>query len=173
MAEDDTAKTQDDAAGAAAAPGLVVNAQYLKDLSFENPRAPHVLANLQQPPGVQVNVDVQAERLGEDVFEVALRIRGEAAKDDETIFMVECVFAGVFTVTGAPADALRPILLIEAPRLLFPFARAIVADATRDGGFPPLLVNPVDFVDLYRRRLAAEQAQGEGPTASEDAPAVN
>ncbi|MEM7522429.1 MAG: protein-export chaperone SecB, partial [Pseudomonadota bacterium] len=144
MAEDDAATTPEDAgaegAGAAVAPGLVVNAQYLKDLSFENPRAPHALANLQTPPGVSVNVDVQAERLGEDVFEVALRIRGEATKDDETIFVVEAVFAGVFTVTGAPAESLRPILLIEAPRLLFPFARSIVADATRDGGYPPLLV---------------------------------
>jgi len=173
MADDDAAKAPAAAPGAATAPGLVVNAQYLKDLSFENPRAPHVLANLQQPPGVQVNVDVQAERLGEEVFEVALRIRGEASKDDETIFMVEVVFAGVFTVTGAPADALRPILLIEAPRLLFPFARAIVSDATRDGGYPPLLVNPVDFVDLYRRRLASEQAQnGDGDPAA-GSPAVN
>lgn len=162
MADDDQTGAQDAeapaAAGAAAAPGLVVNAQYLKDLSFENPRAPHVLANLQTPPGVQVNVDVQAERLGEEVFEVSLRIRGEATKDEETVFVVESVFAGVFTVTGAPAEALRPILLIEAPRLLFPFARAIVADATRNGGYPPLLVNPVDFVDLYRRRVAAEQS---------------
>ena len=156
-------------AGADTAPSLIVNAQYLKDLSFENPRAPHTLANLQTPPGVQVNVDVQADRLGENVFEVALRIRGEASKDDETIFVVETVFAGVFTVSGTPKDSLGPILLIEAPRLLFPFARAIVADATRDGGYPPLLVNPVDFVDLYRRRLAAEQkAAGATPTADGD-----
>ncbi|MEM6490954.1 MAG: protein-export chaperone SecB [Pseudomonadota bacterium] len=173
MADDDapveTETTANDGksegAGAAAAPGLVVNAQYLKDLSFENPRAPHVLANLQTPPSVQVNVDVSAERLGEEVFEVSLKIRGEATKDEETVFMVESVFGGVFTVTGAPPETLRPILLIEAPRLLFPFARAIVADATRNGGYPPLLVNPVDFVDLYRRRMAAEQAAKSEPSA--------
>ena len=142
-------------------PSLVVNAQYLKDMSFENPRAPHALANMAEPPAVQVNVDVQADRLGDTAYEVTLTINAEASKDGEAVFVVEVVFAGVFTVTGAEDDVLRPILLIEAPRLIFPFARAIVAGATRDGGFPPLLVNPIDFVDLYRRRISAEREAAE------------
>lgn len=141
------------------APSLLVNAQYLKDMSFENPRAPHALTNMAEPPAVQVNVDVQADRLGETAYEVALTINAEATRDDETVFVVEVVFAGVFTVTNASQEILGPILLIEAPRLLFPFARAVVAGATRDGGFPPLLVNPIDFADLYRRRQAQQAAK--------------
>ena len=149
------------------APSLLVNAQYLKDMSFENPRAPHALTNMAEPPAVQVNVDVQADRLGETAYEVALTINAEATRDDETVFVVEVVFAGVFTVTHAGPDILGPILLIEAPRLLFPFARAVVAGATRDGGFPPLLVNPIDFADLYRRRQAQ---QAEKPNIADQEP---
>lgn len=152
------------------APSLIVNAQYLKDLSFENPRAPHALTNMAQPPAVQVNVDVQADRLGESVYEVTLTINAEASKDGEAVFVVEVVFAGVFTITNAPPQFLRPVLLIEAPRLLFPFARAIVAGATRDGGFPPLLVNPIDFADLYRRRIATDQ---DGASIADQEPAGN
>lgn len=89
-----------------------------------------------------------------------MKLAATATRDEQTVFIVEAAFAGVFALTGVADEYLKPVLLIECPRLLFPFARAIVADATRDGGFPPLMIQPVDFTDMYRRQIA-ESAQGE------------
>jgi preprotein translocase subunit SecB len=138
---------------------LSVNAQYIKDLSFESP---NVLRIITQPsastPEVAFNLGVQVNGVGPESFEVTLSVRAEAKRDGIVAFIVELAYGGVFTITGAPAEQLEPILFIEAPRLLFPFARAIVADLTRDGGYTPLMLNPIDFVDLYRRKLAERQA---------------
>lgn len=138
-------------------PGLMIGAQYIKDLSFENPQGPEVLAGMQQNPQVNIEVHTNARELGEDVHEVTLFIRGEAQSDDKTVFIVELTYGGIVTVNVADAEAVKPILLIEAPRHLFPFARAIVANVTRDGGFPPLLINPLDFAGMYLQQHGMSQ----------------
>ncbi|MGB8275557.1 MAG: protein-export chaperone SecB [Alphaproteobacteria bacterium] len=136
---------------------FMVNAQYIKDFSFENPRAPNSLIATKEQPQVEVNVNVSAKALRENLYEVALAIRVDAKAADEPAFITELVYAGVFTIINLSEEQLRPMLLIECPRILFPFARRIIGDATRDGGFPPLLINPIDFADLYRRQYALEQ----------------
>ena len=144
---------------------ILLNAQYLKDLSFESPGVPQSLVATQQPSNVSLGIDVAVQQLDAERFEVVLNFRGQAQTESATVFLIELAYAGLFTLSGIPQDQLQPILFIEAPRLLFPFARAIVADVTRDGGFPPLLVNPVDFVDMYRRRLAEGQHEGAQPAS--------
>lgn len=150
-----------------AAPQIQIAAQYVKDLSFENPNAPHSLSAGQQPQ-VSVNVDVRTNQLGENAWEVVLSIRGDAKAGDRQAFIVELSYAGIATLTGVQKEHTAPLLLIEVPRLLFPFARAVIAEATRNGGFPPLLVQPIDFADLFRRQLQTlrdRQNTGAGATA--------
>lgn len=136
---------------------LIVNAQYIKDFSFENPRAPQSLIQQTTQPSVDINVDVKAQNLGPDVFEVVLTINATARAQDEPVFLVELAYGTVVTVKNTPAEMLAPLILVEAPRIVFPFARAIIANATRDGGFPPLMINPIDFADLLRRQQAETQ----------------
>jgi preprotein translocase subunit SecB len=157
--------------GGAAMPGgngagaqqLIVNAQYIKDLSFENPRAPHSLMQQKDPPEVQLGVDVKAQALGQDIYEVVLTINANAKTAGEAVFVAELAYGAVVTLRNVPAERLPALLLVETPRLLFPFARSIVAAATREGGFPPLLLHPVDFAELLRRQQAT---QVDGPVAS-------
>ena len=132
---------------------LVVNAQYIKDLSFENPRAPQSLFQQQSgPPEVEINVDVKARNLAPDSFEVVLTINCSARSGGEPVFIVELAYAAMVGVRNTPEAMMPMMILVEVPRILFPFARAIVANATRDGGFPPLLINPIDFAELLRRQ---------------------
>jgi len=140
-------------------PGIHVLAQYLKDLSFENPGAPASLQPSDKTPKLNVNVNVNARPQSETAFEVELKLEGNAQRGDDTLFIVEVSYAGIFQVRNLPKEHVQPMLLIECPRLLFPFARQIVADATRQGGFPPLMIDPVDFAALYRQRLAQMTAQ--------------
>jgi len=142
----------------AGAQQLIVNAQYIKDLSFENPRAPHSLMQQKEPPEVQLGVDVKAQSLGQDIYEVVLTISANATTAGEAVFVVELAYAAVVTVRNTPQELLPMLLLVETPRLLFPFARGVVATATREGGFPPLLLHPVDFADLLRRQQAVQTA---------------
>ncbi|HER26132.1 MAG TPA: protein-export chaperone SecB, partial [Rhodospirillales bacterium] len=122
----------------AEAPPIAINAQYIKDLSFEAPGTPGIFAKMKSgAPDVSINVNVNAQPLDSNVFEVQLHIRGECSIGETTAFVTELVYGGVFTL-NVPQEHLQAVLLIECPRLLFPFARNIVADATRDGGFPPL-----------------------------------
>lgn len=137
---------------------LALVVQYLKDISFENPRAPASLAGTQAVPQIKVGVDVQARRRTEEQYEVDLHVTATAEREGDTTFMVEMVYGGVFALRNIPEQSLQPVLLIECPRLLFPFARRILADVTRDGGFPPLLLDPIDFTALYRRQLMQQQA---------------
>jgi len=130
-------------------PHVQVHAQYVKDLSFENPEAPKSIANQNNPPNIEVSVDVGARNLTDLQFEVELRITANAKIADTKAFVVEVLYAGVFTLHNTAEEKLKQVCLIECPRLLFPFARRIVADATRDGGFPPLLLEPIDFAALY------------------------
>jgi preprotein translocase subunit SecB len=154
------------------APPLVVNAQYVKDLSFEVPGAPQIYSTLRNPPQVAVNLDVQVKRLSDEqlVFEVTLVARVEATKPAEPVtsgaangglngsegpsivFLAELSYAGIFTLNGIPDNQIEPVLVVEGPRLLFPFARNILADVTRDGGFPPVLLGPIDFLALWHAR---------------------
>jgi preprotein translocase subunit SecB len=152
---------------------LVINAQYIKDFSFENPRAPHSLMQQQQQqaPEVSLGVDVNAKGLAQDVYEVSLVTRAEAKMGGDTVFVVELTYGAVVTLQNVPQDQLGFALLVESPRLMFPFARAIVAGATREGGFPPLMLHPIDFAELWRRRQEQE-AQAAAGTASGDMPVV-
>lgn len=154
-------------------PPLAVNLQYVKDLSFEVPGAPLIYTTLRTAPRVDINLDVQVRRLqeGQHTFEVTLAIRAEAreapqgngaeppAEGGVRVFLAELAYAGIFTLTNVPENAVEPLLLVECPRLLFPFARTILADVTRDGGFPPVMLQPIDFVALWQSRRAQAAAQ--------------
>ncbi len=139
--------------------GIHVLGQYVKDISFENPGAPKSLRQTEKPPQLDVNVNVGARPQSNTEYEVEIKIEAKATRGDETLFIVEVTYAGVFQIQNVPPEHIHPLALIECPRLLFPFARQIVADATRQGGFPPLLIDPVDFAALYRRRVAEAAAQ--------------
>ena len=149
-------------------PQLGITSQYIKDLSFENPSAADRPPEAERSPDIQVNVQVAVRRLEAPNFEVTLQITANAKYQEKPVFLVELTYAGVFTLIGIPQEALEPTLLVECPRLLFPFARRIVADVTRDGGFPPLLLGPIDFLALYRNGQA--QAQAAQAQAGQDQP---
>jgi preprotein translocase subunit SecB len=138
-------------------PQLNVVAQYIKDFSFENPNAPQSLQTGGEAPQISIQINVDANPLSETDIEVAIKLDGKAEMAGNLIFRFELVFAGIFRVRNVPQESLNAIVLIECPRLLFPFAREIIATAVRNGGFPPLLLDPVDFVSLYRQKM--EQLQ--------------
>jgi len=129
--------------------------QYVKDLSFENPNAPAVY-QWQGQPRIDVQFNIGAQQAGDDVHEVILKIDVRAEAADKVAFQVELAYAGLFALRNVPEDQIQPFLLAEAPRLLFPFARRVLADAVRDGGFPPLLLEPIDFGALYMSQLEAQ-----------------
>lgn len=137
-------------------PQIILRAQYIKDLSFENPQAPSSLMALKEPPKVDMSMDLTAQRLSDDLFELTMQFNIRALAE-RTVFLVDMVYAGVFSLTGIPEDKLEPVILIECAHQLYPFARRIVSDVTRDGGFPPLLLEPIDFARMYfeKRRSAA------------------
>lgn len=183
---------QQRASGAADQKGFAIHTQYIKDFSFENPNAPGIYLAMKQSPQIQVNLDVKAARLNEQMFEILLSVHveakaktepkadaeGEAAQPGErTAFMVELQYGALVSAGKELTDQQRELLLlIEVPRYLFPFAREVIATATRDGGFPPLLINPVDFSRLYQERRqraqqAAQQNGGAAPEASAQQPA--
>ncbi len=154
----------DVAPGAPTPQQLIINAQYLKDLSFESPRSPHSLLTQREAPEVSLNVDVKARSLGPDVYEVMLDISANAKHGAETAFLVELTYGAVTTIQNTPQDIVPFLLFVETPRIMFPFARAILAEATRDGGFPPLLINPIDFMELMRRNQAGAPQQQAQPS---------
>ena len=161
MAEHPSANGEGAPQAAQPAPRLSIVTQYVKDMSFENPRAP---LGLQQNtrPEIQIRVDVRTAEMGDGRYEVVIDINVDAKAGDAPVFLVELSYGGLFELANIPPDSLQPLLQIECPRLLFPFARRVVADATRDGGFPPLMIDPIDFVTLFRRKL---QAGGEAAQA--------
>ena len=138
-------------------PQLTVVSQYIKDFSFENPNAPKSLTGRQEQPQIGIQINVGANPLTETDIEVVLKLEGKAETGASLLFRFELEFAGVFRIRNVPQESLNPVVLIECPRLLFPFAREIVATAVRNGGFPPLLLDPVDFVGLYRQKMAQQQ----------------
>jgi preprotein translocase subunit SecB len=142
--------------GAPNMPTFAVVAQYIKDLSFENPGAPNALT---QRPQIEFGIDMQARRGDAEHFEVEMRLRVNATNEGKPMFLIELTYAGLFRLQNIPEEAVQQILMIQAPHTLFPFARRIIADVARDGGMPPLMIEPIDFVALYQAR----QAQGGQP----------
>ena len=139
-------------------PSLRILGQYLKDLSFENPNAPQTLAPQQTQPDINISVNVNARNLAPTDFEVELHLDAKATLQDKVIFAAELVYAGTFRLENFPAQMMHPAVLIECPRILFPFARQILAEATRNGGFPPLMLDPIDFTAMYQKRLQQQSA---------------
>jgi preprotein translocase subunit SecB len=145
-------------------PQLNVLGQYIKDFSFENPNAPRSLQPTQTQPAINIQINVGVQQLAETEFEVSINLEGKAESAGSVLFAFELTFAGVFRIVNVPQDTIQPLVMIECPRLLFPFAREIVATTVRNGGFPPLLLDPVDFVALYQQR-AAQMQQAQPPSA--------
>ncbi len=145
-------------AGQTAGQSLNILAQYVKDLSFESPGAPRSLRGRDTAPGIGINVNLAANPLSDKEFDVVLTLSAKAAVEQDVLFNVELTYGGVFRLEGFPQEHMLPLLFIECPRLLFPFARQIIAEATRNGGFPPLLLDPIDFGQMFQRRIAEEQA---------------
>src|SRR4029077_11924583 len=136
-----------------APPQLNVLAQYVKDLSFENPNSPRSLQQQQQRPAINIQINVNAKPLAENDYEVELKSEGRAETPGLFLFSFDLLYAGVFRIVNVPQENIHAIIMIECPRLLFPVARRIVGNAVRNGGFPPLMIAPVDFVSLYRQKL--------------------
>lgn len=141
-------------------PMLSALAQYAKDISFENPNAPRSLQPQNEGPQIGIQVNVNAKQLSDTDFEVDLTLEGNAKVGNEVLFAFDLTYSGVFRLQNLPADQLHPAVMIECPRLLFPFARQIVAEAVRNGGFPPLYIDPIDFLALYRQKAAEGQLEG-------------
>jgi preprotein translocase subunit SecB len=157
----DAAAFPADNGAAGAQPQLRVLAQYVKDMSFENPGAPQSLRAGQDQPAIDLQIDVNAIALadGPGLYEVALRMKANATRGTEVVFIAELVYAGLFEFQNISGPDFEPILLIECPRTIFPFARRVLADMTREGGHMPLMLDPIDFVSLYRAQLDARQQQ--------------
>ena len=139
-------------------PQLNVLTQYVKDFSFENPNAPKSLTPGQQP-AINIQINVNAKPVADNDFEVELKLEGKAESSGTMLFSFDLVYSGIFRILNVPQENIHAVMMIECPRLLFPFAREIIATAVRNGGFPPLLIDPVDFVGLYRQRMNELQAQ--------------
>jgi preprotein translocase subunit SecB len=154
MTDIDVAATDQGNGGESTEPGVRVLAQYIRDLSFENPRAPDALRQTGAQPQMDVGVEMNARGRDDGFFEVDLKLSARATREDGPLFHVEVLYGGVFQITGVPPEALEEALLIECPRFLFPFARRIIADVTSDGGFPPFLLDPIDFAGIYAARRA-------------------
>ena len=167
MSDSQTPDDKTDPQGQEAKTAVSVLAQYVKDLSFESPKAPVSLQQRDKAPTINITVNVGARALNDKDFEVNLNLEAKSVVDSETTFQVELQYAGIFRIAGMKQEHLQPFLLIEGPRMLFPFARQIIADAVRNGGFPPLLIDPIDFVGLYRQNMArTAQKQSDGGAAA-------
>ena len=162
-ADDKTAKSSNGKAAAPAPePVVQVLGQYVKDLSFENPNAPQSFQQQQQTqqPKLDITIAVGVREMGDNVHEVMLSVENRLSKDKMVLFHLQLEYAGAFRVEGLPEDVKNQVLRIQCPTLLFPFVRRLVADLTRDGGFPQLYLDPIDFGQLYMQELAKQQAAG-------------
>ncbi len=144
---------------------IVMHAQYVKDLSFEHPNAPQTLLNPGVQPNVEIGVNVIANKIDDDRYEVILKLTASAVNENKTLFLVDLSYAGIASVADVEPQNINPLVMIQGPQLLFPFARAIVSNITREGGFMPLNINPVDFVAVYRHNIEAQQSSAEAETA--------
>jgi preprotein translocase subunit SecB len=144
------------------APGINILAQFIRDLSFESPHAPESLRPGPNQPQVDLGVELNARARPDGLYDVELKMTARATRDTETVFHLELLYGGLFQIVGVPEAEMEPVLMIECPRYLFPFARRIVADLTGEGGFPPFMLGPLDFAGIYANRKAAEGAQPVG-----------
>lgn len=162
--DDENPQSTDDSDGVP----LMINGQYIKDLSFEAPNAPDVFSLIQnETPNIEVNIDVEAAPKGNNFFEVELKVNAKATVKDQLVYLCEVIYAGLFTV-NVPQEHVGPVLLIECPLIIFPFMRRIVADLTGDGGFAPLMLAPIDFASLYQQRVMATAESQTAENKSED-----
>ena len=137
-------------------PVIQIVSQYIKDLSFENPS---LGVNVQRPQ-IDFTVDLQARRMQENgPYEVVIKMRVSAQQEQKTVFLLEIAYGGIFVLDHVPEEVLQPLLLIECPRLMFPYVRRIVSDLVSDGGLPPLMIEPIDFAQLYRSKMMGGQNQ--------------
>lgn len=148
-------------AAGATGPTLNIIGQYIKDLSFENPRAPQSILGGTGQPKFNVSINVGVNKQADDVYAIELTFNAKAERESGVLFNVELIYGGLFRLRNWPEAQLAPMLMIECPRLIFPFARQVLANVTQAGGFPPLLMDPVDFTQIYRQNLAAAQAQAQ------------
>ena len=137
---------------------ILVNAQYTKDLSFENPNAPQNFSELKEPPKIDVSVDIEVKKIQDSAFEVTLLTNVKASANDKSLFLIELAYSGVFTVE-VPDNEREPVLMVYCPNLLFPYSRRIISDITRDAGFPPLMLDPIDFANLYHQHKISKKDQ--------------
>ncbi len=165
MADDSPETAQDAAVDAAPGPPISNSAPYVKDLSFESPNSPASVLEGKDAPNGELSVQVKARKLGGDQYEIVLQFQVEGSKGGETAFLVELQYAGVFAVAGFSDDDHQKALMIECPRLLFPFARRVIADTVRDGGYPQLMLGAIDFVQLYQNYLQKNQAEADSKPA--------
>lgn len=167
MAENEAATTNESTNNA---PAMALRAQYIKDVSFENPRAPQSVFGLDSAPKMEVSVNLGAQRLDEHVFELVMQINARAVHEKSTIFLIDLAYAGILEIKNIPETALEQVVFVQGAFLLFPYARRVVSDLTRDGGFPPLQIDPVDFTALYMQQQekikAAQEARAEHEKAA-------
>jgi preprotein translocase subunit SecB len=161
MADQDLSNPGNGSGEPGSEPQVSVLAQYIKDLSVENPSSPQVF-QWQVQPSLDVQFQLNANKVADEVHEVSLKIEATARSENGVHFVVDLSYAGLFGVRNIPEDSLAPFLLIEAPRLLFPFARQVIADAVTNTGFPPLLLDPIDFSAAYLAQLQAQGQEGDG-----------
>jgi len=157
------------AADPAKAPQLRILTQYVKDLSFENPNAPSAITANPEAPKIEASVDVQAKKHGGSDFEVLLKITVNAKRGENVAFIAELLYGGLFRLQNIPDEQKQPVILIECPRQLFPFARRVIADTIRDGGYPPLLLDPIDFVALYQQQMRGRSTATEAKPRAQPA----
>ncbi len=155
--------SQPEAATNSTLPQLNVLGQYVKDFSFENPNAPRSLAPSQEQPQLNVQINVGVGQLAPTDYEVTLKLDGKAESQGMVLFAFDLTFCGIFRIQNVPQEHVQPMIMIECPRLLFPFAREMIATAVRNGGYAPFLLDPVDFVSLYHQRMAQAPAQPQAP----------
>ena len=153
-------ETTPEASKQSTAPSVAINAQYVKDLSFENPNAPASLVAQKEAPQIEIALNLEAKAMQADIHEVTLQVTATAKSGETSLFVVELAYSGLFTLTNIAPEQKEMILLIHCPTILFPYARRILSDATRDGGFQPLMLEPIDFAGLYQQRTAQEAAAG-------------
>ncbi len=143
-------------------PHIAVQAQYTKDFSFENPNAPASLTNLDKSPQIDLSLDLNVQKLPEDdYFEVEISISAKAISDQKTLFLVDLKYAGIFHLINIPQEQIEMLLAVHCPAIIFPYARKIIADATQDGGFQPLMIDPVDFGILYSKKMMENNSNDE------------
>ena len=161
MADDTAANAQ------ANQPSFNLIGQYIRDMSFENPGAPGSIMLGGSNPNFQVGINVGVKKQTDDIYAVEITLNAKADRDKNVLFNVELIYGGVFRIKNVPENQLAPLLLVEAPKLIFPFARQVLAATTQQGGFPPLMMEPVDFQAIYMQNLKSlqdQQAQGSAPT---------